>query len=400
MSDNVHGYLTETEWKVSGNGKFTFGIKHGKPYFIKELNSPVYPYNKENYTQKMYKRSIDECKEFEKSTGKLIKDLEKASGKCKSIVCPKFFREGPRYYFVSEKITDRTLSVDEVSKLDINVKLDLALQFANALEALQSVNIVHGDLKPSNLFVCETKSGLKLKIIDFDGCYYSGSPPNPELTTGTEKYYSPELGTYICSEDSDLKHIVTCKSDIFAAGLIIHEYFFGIKIRERRNRHAFQADLDSDLIIHRTSSKYSAYIKNLIKIKSNERFDAHQFKKYTEDLIKTHSIDDFTPGFESTRLRTTIIDKDLEPYILMVDDITYVYVDNLDNHIYITKEMAQNLSRNKRIPILNETSTEYPLIEPEIIRKDPSTVTVRMPDGSTISMPTIAYDIMKKKGKL
>ena len=44
---------------------------------------------------------------------------------------------------------------------------------------------------------------------------------------GTEEYWSPELAEYKVTEDTSLAFNITCQSDIFALGLILHEYCTG-----------------------------------------------------------------------------------------------------------------------------------------------------------------------------
>jgi eukaryotic-like serine/threonine-protein kinase len=96
---------------------------------------------------------------------------------------------------------------------------------AHSLKILHDLEIVHSDLKPSNVLIKRTELGYTTKLIDFDSSYVVGKPPPPEEIVGTMNYYSPELVSYIqgTSSAADL----TTASDIFALGLIYSEYLTG-----------------------------------------------------------------------------------------------------------------------------------------------------------------------------
>ncbi|HTV55906.1 MAG TPA: protein kinase, partial [Terriglobia bacterium] len=103
--------------------------------------------------------------------------------------------------------------------------LDLALQIADALEAMHKSAIVHRDLKPSNIFV--TSRG-DAKLLDFglakrlrlqggsagDATTLSGSITARGQLLGTIAYMSPEQ-----AQDKD----IDSRSDIFSFGAVLYE---------------------------------------------------------------------------------------------------------------------------------------------------------------------------------
>jgi serine/threonine protein kinase len=97
---------------------------------------------------------------------------------------------------------------------------------AHSLKILHDLQIVHSDLKPSNVLIKQTELGYTTKLIDFDSSYIAGRPPPPEEIVGTINYYSPELLGYI-QEAGVAPAELGLASDVFALGLIYTEYLTG-----------------------------------------------------------------------------------------------------------------------------------------------------------------------------
>ena len=136
-----------------------------------------------------------------------------------------FFRHGAKYYKVTEKVDLAGLEPRDVAALGFPAQLVLLKTVAHSLRILHNLEIVHSDLKPSNVLIKRTELGYTTKLIDFDSSYVVGKPPPPEEIVGTMNYYSPELVSYIqgTGNAADL----TQASDIFALGLIYAEYLTG-----------------------------------------------------------------------------------------------------------------------------------------------------------------------------
>lgn len=139
-----------------------------------------------------------------------------------------FFLNKPYYYQASLKSTQQEATISQIVKLTEEKRMLLIKTLCMDLMKIHSVKIVHGDLKPENILISRSQNGeLICKLIDFDDSYFSQKPPLPADTMGTEEYWSPELAEYKVTEDTSLAFNITCQSDIFALGLILHEYCTG-----------------------------------------------------------------------------------------------------------------------------------------------------------------------------
>lgn len=226
--DTLRGYRLLEDFRVVGAGlsEWTFAERGGRVYFIKRFLSPTYPDDAApgSATTKAKKRA--RCAAFEahhRGIQAAMAPLTSYGGNL--IATLDFFREGAKYYKVTEKVDVAGLEPSDVAALDFPTQLVLLKTVAHSLKILHDLNIVHSDLKPSNVLIKRTALGYTTKLIDFDSSYLVGSPPPPEEIVGTMNYYSPELVSYI--QGSVGATALTTSSDIFALGLIYAEYLTG-----------------------------------------------------------------------------------------------------------------------------------------------------------------------------
>lgn len=91
----------------------------------------------------------------------------------------------------------------------------LGLQIAHALQFAQKLDIIHGDIKPSNLLVQDDDT---VKLSDF-GMARRESKAADSNHGGTPNYLAPEL---ICGGETSVQ------SDIYALGVTLYEMTFGV----------------------------------------------------------------------------------------------------------------------------------------------------------------------------
>ena len=97
-------------------------------------------------------------------------------------------------------------------------------QVASALTATHEKGVVHRDLKPQNIFLCQGGDGLeRVKVVDFGISKVLGQSGNlttADMVVGTPFFMSPEqaLGK---------KELVDGRTDVFAMGVILYNMLAG-----------------------------------------------------------------------------------------------------------------------------------------------------------------------------
>ncbi len=232
--DMLRGYRLLEDFRVVGAGlpsEWTFAERGGRIYFVKRFLSPTYPDDAAPGSPKTKARKRERCAAFEahhRGIQVAMAPLTTYGGNL--IATLDFFREGAKYYKVTEKVDLAGLAPRDVARLAFPTQLVLLKTVAHSLKILHDLSIVHSDLKPSNVLIKRTELGYTTKLIDFDSSYIVGTPPPPEdivgtMTHSTISHYSPELVRYIQGAAHPAE--LTQASDIFALGLIYTEYLTG-----------------------------------------------------------------------------------------------------------------------------------------------------------------------------
>ncbi|MBO5007613.1 MAG: protein kinase [Clostridia bacterium] len=222
---NINGYKLKAELKNddSGFSKWGFATKNGKEYFIKELINPVYPMDKSVMSEELFQQRRDFCLHYEAKYKMFFEKINRAShGNLVRI--EEFFRCDSRYYLITEKIEGSHVTIEYISSLAEDKKLLLLKTVAQCFHDLHSAGIVHFDVKPANILIKITKSGnYTAKLIDFDSGFLIGEELDNEEMGKDLTHLAPETFMGICGEDVQLDE----KADIFALGLVFHEYYCG-----------------------------------------------------------------------------------------------------------------------------------------------------------------------------
>jgi hypothetical protein len=229
--ESVRGYKLLKDFKMAGGGncEWTFAVKDDREYFIKVFLNPKYPRPDGPGSEETKRKMIAECERFDKHQRKLNDAVKKIAGVGGRLVAASdFFREENLYYKVAHKVPVTPITAKEIAKLPLPQKIRLLQNVATAVTSLHRQSIVHGDLKVDNALLERTGADGELvaRLIDFDSSYFSGDPYEVDEMVGDPPYYSPELLNYVQKRETNPKTL-TVKSDIFALGLVFHQYLAG-----------------------------------------------------------------------------------------------------------------------------------------------------------------------------
>ena len=206
----------------SGFSKWGLGQRNGTKYFVKEFLSPVFPVDTSMFSEQKRTDRINLCLSFVKEKEELYSAINGITDG-NLIGIEQFFRVNAKYYISTKAITHPVLSIQEISKQPFYERLKLCCIIAHAISGLHSKKIVHADIKPDNVLVYKNNK-LHAKIIDFDCSFFEkNAPKRGEELNGDMVYLSPEAFLHIIGEYSYL----SCKMDVFALGLLFHQYMTG-----------------------------------------------------------------------------------------------------------------------------------------------------------------------------
>jgi len=243
--DSVNGYELLQDFSVAGQSQWTFARsrRDGNVYFLKQFLSPKYPTDGALGSAVIKQEKLKRCVAFESRHVMLKDKLARYCGMGGNLIAAKdFFRVGPIYYKVTEKVNVSSVSVAQVSALAVESKKLILSTVAHSLRILHDqAEVVHGDLKPDNILIKEMAGKYVAKLIDFDASYLSGAPPDPNELVGDQIYWAPEGAKYLKREVAPGS--LGYWSDVFALGLIYTQFLSGHL--PTFNRHRFQYPCDA-----------------------------------------------------------------------------------------------------------------------------------------------------------
>jgi len=136
-------------------------------------------------------------------------------------------RTGQNYFYAMEFVEGETLEklIKRTGRLDVKLALEIATQVAAGLAAIHEQNLVHRDIKPTNIMVrLKEERGVTAKIIDLglaktlDEFASEAGISSPGAFAGTPEFASPEQFVGVG---------VDIRSDLYSLGVTLWEMVIG-----------------------------------------------------------------------------------------------------------------------------------------------------------------------------
>ncbi|MEU0523630.1 protein kinase domain-containing protein [Streptomyces niveus] len=230
QGDVFQGFRIVTEPTNANGGKcvWAFAEKDGSQYFVKQFLDPKRPRDDDTRDTESLRIRRQVAREFEDRHRTIMRRLPpNTPGGGNIVLATDFFHVGSTYYKVTERID--TSSLEKPQALEPRQKMVLLKTLGTSLKLLHDIDVVHGDLKPLNVLV-QKRDGAAFhtaKLIDFDDSYTQGNPPPPADISGDSVYGAPEWRRYVQGDASVGPEHLTCAVDVFALGLMTHQYLTG-----------------------------------------------------------------------------------------------------------------------------------------------------------------------------
>lgn len=258
---------------VNDNGSFSTVYKvtneNNEMFAIKKVSIPLSNEKKEKILKnKIINEDIDNI---------LIKQIEneiKLSDKLKNnkniLTYKEYIHNGNDYYFIMNYVDDLNSYYKDKSISTKDIIL-LAIDICNALQEFEKNNLVHGDIKPSNIFVSEN-----LFIL---GDFSSVVENNQRVLFSSKNFMSPEIYE---------KKNVSISSDIYSLGIVMYLLLSGdlpFVDSSLDEEEAFKLRMKGELIpdIFGVDQKLMKIIKKCCSYSFRDRYSVTELKN---ELLK------------------------------------------------------------------------------------------------------------------
>lgn len=128
------------------------------------------------------------------------------------------FSDDGQFYFAQDELvgSDLDAGLEESGALAPQKALEIVRQVCDALEAAHQAGVVHGGLKPRNIFLVPAGDRLTVKVLDFAATRLAGGL-DKGVIVGNPFYMAPEQ----FGGNAD------ARTDVYALGILMYELFSG-----------------------------------------------------------------------------------------------------------------------------------------------------------------------------
>ena len=130
-------------------------------------------------------------------------------------------------FLVMEYVSGETLRtfIQQQRTLSVPRAVAIALQIAEALQAVHQAGVLHRDIKPENVVV---RAGDEIKLMDFGIARQLDVPTQEKLTRLTQTGMLIGSPQYMAPEQIDGRTEISERTDIYAWGAILYELLTGV----------------------------------------------------------------------------------------------------------------------------------------------------------------------------
>lgn len=221
----VNGFDIIGDWEVSNIGFTAVATKGGKKYFLKKYGEYKMPRNDESTTPAFYRKLEASFNDFKNYRVAINKELLTMSGPGGNILVPNQWFVDDIYYIEVTDFIENVVKDADILRLPYEDRLFIMLTAAGSLFGIHRKNIVHSDLKRSNILVSKnTYDKYVAKVFDFDRSYFANDI-RPDYIGGDQNFMSPEFARCLmCDMADEALQSLSTKSDIFSLGLVFHDF--------------------------------------------------------------------------------------------------------------------------------------------------------------------------------
>lgn len=144
-----------------------------------------------------------------------------------------FFEENNTAYFVMEFLDGITLreyfTKSELGRLDYKTAVRIIAKIATALEAVHKKKMIHRDIAPDNIMICNIGGKEVIKLFDFGAARFSENEKEDIEIILKPGYAPPEQYHKVVNEQGTW-------TDVYALGATMYHIITGVKPEESTNR--------------------------------------------------------------------------------------------------------------------------------------------------------------------
>ena len=283
--------------KVLGYGGFgityiAWDSKRNRPVAIKEFFPNAFSTRSEGETVVSCYNSKSE-KFFKEGVRKMLDEAERLSKfhKNESIVnVYDYFEANKTAYIVMEYLEGKDLKKyleENRGKLDADEAIEIMLPVLNALNDMHKENLIHRDVSPDNIFICNNG---KVKILDFGSARLAVTDADKSMSVMLKKGYAPKEQYSSHSKQGPW-------TDVYAASATLYELVTGHKPVDSMDRDEEPLKTFKELGVLGMGELEAVILKGMAQDVSERTPDAATLYTQLAELIRpTEGVKpDFTP---------------------------------------------------------------------------------------------------------